>query len=574
MSYPQMLLHNTKPEVHGRSNRLVVLLHAWMSSSAKLADVKAAITEALPDADLLLPEYPGTLFSMADSVEITEAIIESIADAVKNRSSKEGIYEDIVLIGHSLGALLVRKAYVFAKGQNQDHSGYLPPVSQPWGDLVSRIILLAGTNRGWELRRKAKALSWLKWCGFVAGATLWRWFRLSRLINSAREGAPFVANLRIQWINLLRDASASRSFPLTVQLLGKIDDIVDEQDNVDVQCGANFVYKSVPETGHVNAIDFSGEIGKRRKEIFLNALLTRKEDLRSDTTVVFKEDPNVDHVVFIMHGIRDYGHWTSNLGQSVLKEAARRGQKVEVITSDYGYFPMLGFLLQPERQQNVRWFMDQYTEALARYPKATFSFIGHSNGTYLLASALDRYEACAFDRVVFAGSVVNRNYPWDKESKDRARISSIQNYVATADWVVAIFPALFERLRGARADLGSAGHTGFAASAAQGNQVCYIKGGHGAAIVPDNFGALASFVLGDDTAAPPEGLKAGSQSETVVWAGKFCVMVWLFLLALALAPIAVPLILWLVGSWPQDWWPWWAFGVIWLPVLYALFRWV
>lgn len=114
-----MLLQNIEPKPHGRSTHLVVAVHGWTASSTTLAGVCAAVNNALPNADLLIPDYPAGLFSTADPIEITEAtLVKCIADAVKNRKSKGGAYEEIVFIGHSLGALLVRKAYVFAKGQN------------------------------------------------------------------------------------------------------------------------------------------------------------------------------------------------------------------------------------------------------------------------------------------------------------------------------------------------------------------------------------------------------------------------------------------------------------------------
>ena len=50
---------------------------------------------------------------------------------------------------------------------------------------------------------------------------------------------------------------------------------------------------------------------------------------------------------------------------------------------------MLPFLLSAYRRKNVEWLMDRYTEVVARYPNATVSYIGHSNGTYLLAKALE-----------------------------------------------------------------------------------------------------------------------------------------------------------------------------------------
>jgi predicted esterase len=519
--------------------------------------VRTAIEQAVPDADLLFPDYPAGMFSTADPVDITEALGDCIADAVRLRASRGGAYREIILVGHSLGALLVRKAYAFAMGQNQDHSGTssLRPAAQQWAGLVTRIILMAGTNRGWSLRNKARGLSWLKWCGFVFGAWLWRWFRLGGLINRVREGAPFVTNLRIQWINLVRDPVLSKQVPLTIQLLGTIDDIVDERDNVDVQAGARFIYKAVPDTGHVNVIDFSGSAGGRRRSIFLDALTTGADRLASDRTVPFEPNPDVQHVVFLVHGIRDFGFWTSRLSAAVRAEGSRRGARVETVTSDYGYFPMINFLFQPERQKNVRWFMDQYTEARARYPSATISFIGHSNGTYLLASALQRYKACTFHRAVFAGSVVNRNFDWPQYVAQR-RINAVQNYVATADIVVAIFPAVFEHLRRTKADLGSAGHTGFARRDPPVYQVTYVTGGHGAALDPRNFDALAAFVLGDDTARPGEALRADAQSRAVVWFGKFCLPVFVGLLLIALLPLWVFLAAYFGRiPWPGDWLP-------------------
>jgi hypothetical protein len=67
-------------------------------------------------------------------------------------------------------------------------------------------------------------------------------------------------------------------------------------------------------------------------------------------------------------------------------------------------FPLLPFITYRDRQKNVRRFMDEYTENLARFPKAeTIDFIGHSNGTYILASALQRYVTMRVRRVYFGG---------------------------------------------------------------------------------------------------------------------------------------------------------------------------
>ena len=56
--------------------------------------------------------------------------------------------------------------------------------------------------------------------------------------------------------------------------------------------------------------------------------------------------------------------------------------------------------------------MDRYAEARARYPRAELDYVGHSNGTYLAAKALHDYPAAHFKHIVFAGSVVRRDYDW------------------------------------------------------------------------------------------------------------------------------------------------------------------
>ena len=90
--------------------------------------------------------------------------------------------------------------------------------------------------------------------------------------------------------------------------------------------------------------------------------------------------------------------------------------------------------------------MDSYTEELAHYPSATtFDFIGHSNGTYILASALQRYRTLKVNDVYFAGSVVPQKYKWT-DLVAAKRVGRVVNVVATNDWVVAIFPRLFEQI--------------------------------------------------------------------------------------------------------------------------------
>lgn len=522
-----MILRNSSPEIRGKSEQLVVFVHAYTSSRKSLRHVRDAVAEVLPDADLLRPDCPAGLLSNADPVDITEALLDAIDGAVDDRDKRGGSYQEVIMIGHSLGALLVRKAYVFARGQTQDSVINLLAAPRKWVSRVSRIVLLAGTNRGWSVSPKPKHMSWLRCLTFRLSARLaWR-FHTGRLIRSVARGAPFVTNLRIQWINLVRDDTSDLP-PATIQLLGNIDDIVSSEDNVDIQSGSKFFYKRLPNTGHLTAIDFSGDPGRRRKQIFIKALTTPVGRLQSDFIEPLSVEPHVDQVVFVIHGIRDRSFWTEDIRDRIKQIAKQEKRKLEVVISSYGYFPMLPFLFFGERQKNVRWFMDKYTEALARYPKAKMDFIGHSNGTYLLASALKSYKACQFHRIVFAGSVVPTSFPWE-ELAEKGRVKAIRNYVATSDWIVGVFPGLYELLR--VSDLGSAGHNGFQDNKGKEHAIAFFKGGHDAAICEDNYDAMIRFVI-DGKADVPSDLLSERRSPVAVWVSKLNWLVWLMLVIL------------------------------------------
>lgn len=525
------MLANADAVARGASTTLAVLLHAFVRSSASLVHVGDAVKEALPDADLIAPDMPLSLFSNANPSALALEVIEAINRAQRERTKRLGApYPRIVLIGHSLGALIARKVYVIARGQTQDigDRGALQRSAEEWAGSVERIILLAAMNRGWSLSKPhPRGQTWLRrqWIRF---GTLLLWpLRIGLTMKKVRRGSPFITNLRVQWLNLVR--SEQPPCP-TIQLLGDRDDAVAPQDDVDVESGHDFIYLNVAGTGHPDVIDFSGAAGAERKRVFLEALTgdpaTMQPDYDADRA--FETHPEVEEVVFVMHGIRDGGFWATKLGERIEQRAAEQGRNVVAITASYGYFAMLRFLLFRARQKNVRWFMDQYTEALARYPKADFSFVGHSNGTYLIGSALRRYAPVHFNRVLLAGTVLPTRYEWNTYVQTK-RIREIRNYVATNDFVVAVFPALYELL-GSR-ELGGGGHHGFLEQEARRNQLVFIRGGHSAALDERNWNAIAAFIADGTKLDPPGPLFATRQRTFTAVSSRLCWAWWLGILA-------------------------------------------
>ena len=244
----------------------------------------------------------------------------------------------------------------------------------------------------------------------------------------------------------------------------------------------------------------------------------------SDTPAL-QPDNTVTHFVFVIHGIRDHGFWNSKNRPSHQREAKREHpdgkHQFHSFTGSYGYFAMVPFVLPWIRRWKSEWLMDHYVEVCARYPKAAISFVGHSNGTYLLARAFDDYPAAHFKRVVLAGSVIRRDFNWSRllarGTLGPPRVVEVLNYVATHDWVVAIFSKAFQPFR--FFDLGSAGHDGFDQHKAK---ICpralheshYIEGSHSAALTETQWDDIARFIV---KGGPIPGLPDGDFQDHRRW---------------------------------------------------------
>lgn len=419
-------------------------------------------------------------------------------------------YDDVICIGHSVGGLLIRQAYLVAAGAYPGtRKGEIC-----WTDKVSRFVLLASINRGFEpnnfLVSAAVNLSSATGC-------------LPSLRDTV-QGSAFITNLRITWIRYF--SSFKGKEPVMIQVLGTQDGIVKRTDSIDLQAFPNGVQLDVPDAGHDDFYYPKGHGSEALAEWNLRykllkwAILTYNpqksqlvpSELQGNVSIDPGQVATETTTIFIVHGIRDSNSgWASQLEDQI---KIRADKKFTVIRSTYGYFSALNFFFPWLRRQNIRWFQDQYSYRFALNPKAEFHFIGHSNGTYILGESLKRVPAMKFKRVYLAGSVLPREYPW-QDRFDLNQVGELRNDRSCWDWPVGI---LCSGLRGiGMKDIGTGGFDGFYFDDDRTEEVYYYKGGHGEPLVRENQTSILAFTLDGDPSRPSNLLELTQISAKFQW---------------------------------------------------------
>ncbi|WP_406229582.1 esterase/lipase family protein [Nocardia sp. NBC_01009] len=379
---------------------------------------------------------------------------------------------EIVLIGHSMGGVMLRYAYL------QALCG-LDGSSLRWAQAVTRIVLLAAPNRGLDINRQPW---WRRW-PLKLFAPLLRMFTAIELIT----GSPFITNLRIQWIREV--AALAGKAPMVVQVRGRNDAAVRSEDSRDLEALPTGVQRALPLATHADIIatDNVREDYPGQRYDMLRWAITESVEPTSPSSVPADEAAKTS-IVFALHGIRSgNGEWPADLETQL----ATGDNDMMVVTPSYGRVSAYDFALPLTRRRNLRWFADQYSFYLARHPGKPFHFVGHSNGTYLFGQSLKQIPALRFQHVLLAGSVLPRDFDWVR-CADRGQVRSFVNVCASQDkpvgWLCSALRGLGMR------DVGVGGFTGFDAVPPGARQVRYIKGGHGAALVAARLSGVAGFV--------------------------------------------------------------------------------
>lgn len=533
---------------------LVVMVRGWTSTGDLLlfggpgSEIKADFIESiklnLSEVEIFAPPLDLHMFSMRTPESIAEELFITVDEKICSMAN----LDRIVLVGYSAGAPIARRIFCMAHGTVEN--ACLGDGPAPWADKIDRMVIVAGITRGWEFSSAspakvrffspalfliARIIGWLK--RLVASFKKQNAHSPSKLpfIWQLRRGAPFIVSTRIYFIEIIERLKhrcqkfpkkdyplRANGLPSTIVLLGSQDEYLSPSDTTELGPRKEFVFLEVPNSNHVDILRITGDQANDAVRIqhVCESLINSFDDLRSKESAVQADDLDdyldpmdlttdnnerydakldVDHVVMIIHGIRDDGFWTKRVAKEVKVIGRNYNLSVRAATPTYGYFSMWDFLRAGGRSHAVFWLLERYADIKSRYPRAKISFVGHSNGTYLAGRALEICREIQFENIVLAGSVIRRSYAW---SKFPDQVNRVLNYVGSSDSVVALLPAVFEKLRLRWLDVGGAGAFGFdeanrrsVGASPELYEYRFIEGGHGAAVAEGFWREIARFAI-------------------------------------------------------------------------------
>lgn len=571
----------------GSASHLFVLLHGFgWDGHANMGHLKETVRDVAPTADIWTPQLPLGPWNFDDPEVVAEELVLRLHQLNQVRN-----YQQITLVGHSSGAVFARKLWVLAHGAQFDGTAERQRFAT-WPSRINRIVLLAGMNRGWSVDSAMGVLTRIQ---FTAGAMLghlisaFSYGHLEPTVFGFRRGAPFLTRMRLQWLEVERTIKfRAEALPITVQVVGTKDDLVAPTDHIDRASGKSFHYVEIVEAEHANIIkvdhslldksssngcgDPDGSVQMAHAVRVCLALIGFREmieDIQIDPSAVqqlaretliddrlpLQAETGITDTVFVVHGIRDPGYWARRIA-ILLAERTKDiddARKFEAFADSYGYFPMVPFITPWARRTKVEWMLDLLVTRLSKEPNARLHYVGHSNGTYLLGMILKvlPMRQLRFERVVTAGSVLPSSYEWPITTHG-AGVGCVANYVATADWVVAIFPygiSVYELV----GELGAAGHKGFGGRADVGGvspgslgvwNVRWVQGSHAAALQQRRWDEIVRFVT---TANLPCAQAGGSMSILTADAAQASMLGWIAGLASPFLVVFLLLFVTLVG---------------------------
>jgi pimeloyl-ACP methyl ester carboxylesterase len=493
---------------------LIVLAPDHRGNPEALLNLKEWLDTTFDSAetDYLEFEYIRPLYSNRSLASITQDLGSQIQ--VKYLNLKSSLNK-IILVGHSMGASLVRRCYL-------DAMGYGLLQKQEWSSKVERIVLLGGFGRGLRVKDMPFPLNLLEPIkDYLYLSPLGR-MRLEML-----RGSDFISALRIDWVRFYAGPSSKK--PLAIHLKGSDDQFIRDEDVVELKSFDQTTMYIVGGSDHFTISSPEDSTKSLYREAFLGDL-PREHDSSVDTE---------KSVFLLLHGIRDDRKCFNRLEEKL----RFLSQEPVVDPLYYGYFTARAFLNTPLRNSQISELADRYSDYLAKYPKAVFFCAAHSNGTYIAGEALRRIPSIKLKRLYLAASVLPPDFDWKTIIETRNQVTFIRCDMGTEDIPVGVICRGLNQ-SGLVRSVGAGGSRGFTYGSNEHISYNYYKGGHGAMLEEYNTDSMASFL------SEGEHRKDGMTSSEVKRAQIFEILetssfllIYAFLLllgALAFAPLLQP----------------------------------
>ena len=412
------------------------------------------------------------------------AAARELSASIGEKWASAGGYDDIILIGHSMGGLLVRQAYLLGSGYKSDQLSR-------WATKVSKIVLFASINSGFNPSAEIRIFKPLVKAVLERTAG-YPWLPFSDFI----KGSNFITNLRIGWLRHFRNLESP---PVVVQLLGGSDNIVATPDSADIDQFPGGYQIDIPGANHslVICLDHIRDPNRRedRYRLIRDCILHPERQTKHNRPSGIKTDEKLRQVYFVLHGIRDGNNDWVQAARRRIQTLAQDPTAVVVQAPNQGYLSLLQFLLPTQRRRPSQDFKDAYQSCVTKYRNVEFHFLGHSNGTYQLGQALLDIPEMKFNRVVLAASVLPPDYPWHERFQS-GQINTLESHMAIYDAPVGFACSALNAI-GMR-DIGTGGFTGFVnTGAGDYTPFAYYNGGHGAPVQNPALDWLVDHVLGN-----------------------------------------------------------------------------
>ncbi|WP_091227146.1 alpha/beta hydrolase [Microbacterium sp. 3J1] len=475
------------------------------------------------------PEFRVELFDHRISPLSTrhklDRVVSSLSGAIRgwagDNSGERAQTRSVILIGHSIGGILVRAAFLEGAGFGSE-----PPDAQPdgWATKVDRIVLLGSPNAGYRVENFPKSWRWA--VPLLSGFA-------SFTMESVAAGAFWLADLRLRWLHAMRSLEPRRGAepagrPLVVQVFGDDDDLVTRKDIDDSAYMPDTVRTGVSNADHAGLVDLTDPATAPQRWSELEHAVIGAFTNAEDHT---PQSPAPVH--FILHGIRSsaYEGWIAQLTAALRTGSPHPSadlgpQPPQVVSLNYRFFSAIEFALPFTRRRNVHQFLDAYMATVLTHSADRFTFTGHSNGTYMMASIMRSVRSVRFRRILLAGTVLPPAFDWatlyarrqiGHFSGEDWEDGQVHTDRARIDVPVGILAAGISGL-GFR-DVGAAGVRGFEGPGAllTGRHDLVFPAGHGAALVdhpeyPPRMPEIARFLTaGIPCSEPQETASSGFQ---------------------------------------------------------------